>query len=92
MVDGFQASGRKGLVFVLWISLLQHIMLMTLPRWHGSFYTIAHSVGIWDDARIVVFMLLVLTLLDIMNFIWTMIHLLLIQALVHQRLCLCRRA
>jgi hypothetical protein len=48
--------------------------LMTLPRWHGSYYTIAHSVGIWDDARIVVFMLLVVTLLDITNFTWTMIH------------------
>lgn len=36
--------------------MLQYIMLMTLPRWHGYFYTIAHSVGIWDDARIEGFM------------------------------------
>jgi hypothetical protein len=48
MVDGVLAQGCKGLVIVLWMPLLQYIMLMTLPGWHGSYYTIAHSVGIWD--------------------------------------------
>jgi hypothetical protein len=84
MVDGVLAQGCKGLVIVLWMSLLQYIMLMTLPGWHGSYYTIAHSVGIWDDARIVVFVLLVVTLQDITNFAWMMIHFLFTQAFVHQ--------
>jgi hypothetical protein len=57
----------KGLVIVLWVPLLQYIMFMALPRWYGSYFTIAHSTDIWDDARNEIFLLAV-TLLDITNF------------------------